>query len=105
MRHEPIKPARVMTATEFKAKCLEAMDRVSSGEWSQVVITKRGKDVAVLRAVGEDMPEVPWDPYSIFGCMAGSIEIDPNLDLTKPIYEQVFGTTVEQDLGLEDPGA
>jgi len=105
MKHEPIKPGRVMTATEFKAKCLEAMDRVNSGEWSQVVITKRGKDVAVLRAPGGDDAEAPWDPRSMFGCMKGSIIIVPGIDLTKPIYEQVFGTTAEADMGLEGPEA
>jgi prevent-host-death family protein len=101
MKHEPIKPARVMTATEFKAKCLEVMDRVNAGEWSQVVITKRGKDVAVLRAPGDALEEA-WDPRSMYGSMKGSFVIDPSIDLTKPIYEQVFGTTVEADMGLED---
>lgn len=101
MKHEPIKPARVMTATEFKAKCLEVMDRVNAGEWSQVIITKRGRDVAVLSAPG-GADEAPWDPKSMFGSMKGSLIIDPSIDLTKPIYEQVFGTTVEADMGLEE---
>ncbi len=37
----------VISATEFKAKCLEILDRVkATGE--QIQITKRGKVVAVL---------------------------------------------------------
>ena len=102
MKHEPIKPGRVMTATEFKAKCLDILDRVNAGEWSQVVITKRGKDVAMLVPPKQEAEE-PWDPNSMFGSMKGQLIIDPSIDLTKPIYEQVFGTTVEQDMGLDDP--
>lgn len=105
MKHEPIKSARVMTATDFKAKCLEVMDRVNAGEWSQVVITKRGKDVAVLSAPGRQDGEPAWDPESMFGAMKDSLFIGPDIDLTKPIYEQVFGTTVEADMGLEEPEA
>jgi prevent-host-death family protein len=37
-----------LSATEFKATCLEVMDRVARGEWERVAITKRGKVVAVL---------------------------------------------------------
>jgi prevent-host-death family protein len=61
-------------ATEFKAKCLELMDRVAERR-ATYVITKRGRPVAKL---------VPADPprkKTIFGCMAdqttfvGDIEI------------------------------
>ena len=41
---------KIVQAGEFKAKCLELMDRVAeSGE--PIVITKRGKPVAMLTAV------------------------------------------------------
>ena len=41
---------RIVQAGEFKAKCLQLMDRVAeSGE--PIVITKRGKPVAVLTPV------------------------------------------------------
>ncbi len=41
---------QTIKAGEFKAKCLELMDRVAeSGE--SIVITKRGKPVAMLTAV------------------------------------------------------
>ena len=40
--------ARVMKASEFKAKCLKLMDEVAeTGE--EIVITKRGRPVARLR--------------------------------------------------------
>ncbi|MEW6322275.1 MAG: type II toxin-antitoxin system Phd/YefM family antitoxin [Acidobacteriota bacterium] len=47
-----------MTATEFKAKCLAAIDRVRErGE--PIVITKRGRVVASLVPAG-DADERPW---------------------------------------------
>lgn len=64
-------------ATEFKAKCLELMDRVAERRES-FVITKRGKPVAKL---------VPADPpkrRDIFGCMASQTEFVG--DLEKPLW-------------------
>jgi len=44
-----------IAATEFKAKCLELLDRVHrTGE--ELVITKRGKPVARLVAERDDKP-------------------------------------------------
>ena len=70
--------ARV-AATEFKAKCLELMDRVAERR-ETYVITKRGKPVAKL---------VPADPprrKSIFGCMADQMEIVG--DIEKPLWTE-----------------
>lgn len=101
MTHDHVTGAVFITATEFKAKCLDLLDRVFAGEVKQVHITKRGKDVAMLVPPKQEA-EGPWDPSSMWGCMKGSLIIDPSIDLTKPIYEQVHGRTVEQDMGLED---
>jgi prevent-host-death family protein len=63
-------------ATEFKARCLELMDRVAEGR-ETYVITKRGKPVAKL---------VPADPpreNSVFGCMADRMEVVGNIE--KPL--------------------
>lgn len=60
-------------ATEFKARCLELMDRVAEGR-ETYVITKRGRPVARL---------VPTDPprsKSIFGCMTDQTEDVGELD-------------------------
>ena len=55
-------------ATEFKARCLELMDRVA--EWRETyVITKRGKPVAKL------VPADPPTKKSSFGCMADEMQI------------------------------
>ena len=37
-----------VSATEFKAKCLDLLDQVSARQISRLEITKRGKIVAVL---------------------------------------------------------
>jgi prevent-host-death family protein len=66
-----------VAATEFKARCLELMDRVAEGR-ETYVITKRGKPVAKL---------VPTDPprkRSVFGCMADQTLFVGDLD--RPLW-------------------
>jgi prevent-host-death family protein len=70
-----------VAATEFKAKCLELMDRVAEGR-ETYVITKRGKPVAKL--VRADPPR----KKSVFGCMAGEMEIVGDLDKPRWTEEQ-----------------
>jgi prevent-host-death family protein len=61
-------------ATEFKARCLELMDRVAEGR-ETYVITKHGKPVAKL------VPADPPEPDSIFGSMAELTEFVGALDI------------------------
>ena len=59
--------ARTVTASEFKARCLQLMDEVNdSGE--EIVITKRGRPVSRL---------VPYRerPATLFGLFAGEMKI------------------------------
>lgn len=58
---------REIPAGEFKAKCLELMDRVQR-EGIEIVITKRGKPVAKL--VPAEIPK-----NSPFGYMKGTFRI------------------------------
>jgi prevent-host-death family protein len=67
-------------ATEFKAKCLELMDRVAEGR-ETYVITKHGKPVARL------LPPEPRKDKSIFGCMADRTTFVPDDD-TPPWSEE-----------------
>lgn len=57
-----------VAATEFKARCLELMDRVAERR-ETLVITKRGRPVAKL--VPADAPR----KKSILGCLRGSARI------------------------------
>jgi len=68
-----------VAATEFKARCLEFMDRVAEGH-ETYVITKRGRPVAKL--VRADPPE----GQSPFGCMADEMEIVG--DLQPPLWTE-----------------
>lgn len=56
-------------AGEFKAKCLQLMDRVARTR-EPIVITKRGRPVAKLVPPDDPQPHRP-----LFGYMAGSGEI------------------------------
>ena len=40
--------SKTVSASEFKAKCLNILDRVRTREFDRVVVTKRGVPVAVL---------------------------------------------------------
>ncbi len=77
-----------IAATEFKAKCLKLMDRVSKTHES-IVITKRGKPIAKLTLIEEE-PEQP-----LFGCMAGTITITG--DIVAPIEQEWSVMTGDED--------
>jgi prevent-host-death family protein len=62
---------RTLPAGEFKAKCLQIMDRVAE-TGDAVVITKRGRPVARLVPI-----EAP--PKTLAGFLAGKIEIDGDI--------------------------
>lgn len=59
--------SKMVGATEFKAKCLNLIDQMRTDDES-IVITKRGKPVAVLSPVRE-----PSRHKSIIGAMKGSV--------------------------------
>lgn len=70
---------RIVAATEFKAKCLELMDRVAERR-ETYVITKHGRAVAKL--VPPDRPR----RRSVLGCMADEMTIVG--DLEKPAWSE-----------------
>jgi prevent-host-death family protein len=81
-----------ITATEFKAKCLNILDRLASHELKRVTITKRGQPVAVLTP-----PERQADAVrDIYGFMRGSVIIADDVDLTEPVLDEPF----DAELGI-----
>ena len=81
-----------MSVTEFKAKCLQWIEKLSRHEIDSIELTKRGKPVATVTATEQPKPRTVEDVMGEFKAfqarMAGSIKIlDPDLDLTKPIFE------------------
>lgn len=67
-----------VSATEFKAKCLEFLDRVKQTR-EEIVITKHGNPMAVL---------VPYPAAGekLFGHLGGSVEI--HADIVGPTGER-----------------
>ena len=58
---------RVLTASEFRARCLKLMDEVAAGA-GDIVITKKGRPVARLTRVKEPRQD-------LFGCEKGRVRI------------------------------
>ena len=66
---------QTIKASEFKAKCLALMDQVKDTE-DEIVITKNGKPVSILKAYKEL-------PKTLFGLHKGKIKSHD--DLIEPI--------------------
>lgn len=80
---------KTITATEFKAKCLDIFDQLADRTLSKVTITKRGKPVGVLVAPDDPSQSALDD---LFGCMRGSVIIPEGFDLTAPVLDEPFTT-------------
>jgi antitoxin (DNA-binding transcriptional repressor) of toxin-antitoxin stability system len=89
MKHDRIEQGvegeLVITATEFKAKCLDILDRLNSGELRRVTVTKRGKRMGEMTAASAAPRSYERAP--IFGRMKGTFSLPPDLDLTQPIFD------------------
>jgi prevent-host-death family protein len=64
------KNARVISASEFKAKCLKILDELES---PGVLILKRGKPIARV------VPASDQTPLSLVGSLKGKIKIKGNI--------------------------
>jgi prevent-host-death family protein len=78
-------------AGEFKAKCLQLMDKVARSR-EPIVITKRGRPVAKLVPADAPQPRAP-----LFGYMAGTAEIRGDI-VDAPHLEWSVLTADEDDL-------
>jgi prevent-host-death family protein len=78
--------SRTVNATEFKAKCLDILDRISRRELKRVIITKRGVAVAVLVPPAAEAAQVK----RLHGFLQGSVVVPPEIDLTAPVAEEAF---------------
>jgi len=76
---------RIVSATEFKAKCLEIMNALASGRLRKVTVTKRGKPAVVVSPAPKS--KTPKREPFAHGFMKGSVIIPEGLDLTEPIFE------------------
>jgi prevent-host-death family protein len=62
----------VLSASEFKAKCLACLSEIEqSGE--PVIITRRGRPVAMLGPVKQSVPKSPRNSWARKGQVVGDI--------------------------------
>jgi len=73
-----------IAASEFKAKCLGLMDRLAARKLNRIVVTKRGRPVAVLTP-----PPTPDEvAEGLFGCLKGRMVAPPDFDFTAPVLDE-----------------
>ena len=75
-----------ISVTDFKAKCLELIDKLSRHEIEEIELTKHGKPIAVIRPLATAIAQAE----AIHGSMRGSTRIPVDLDLTAPIFDGVI---------------
>jgi hypothetical protein len=81
---------QTISASEFKAKCLNILDRLASHELDRVVITKRGQPVGIL------LPPEAVRVTDLYGSMRGSVIVAEGFDLTEPVLDEPF----DAELGI-----
>lgn len=69
--------------TEFKSRCLSLVEDVASGRRSRLVLTRRGKAVAMI-VPAKPKKKSPFDPW---GALKGTVTIPDGVDLTEPLDE------------------
>ena len=86
-------PTQTISASKFKAKCLDILDRLANRTLERVVIAKRGRVVATPAPPPDDAAGV----HQVHGFMRGSVAIPPGFDLTAPIADELSGLAMFQD--------
>jgi prevent-host-death family protein len=73
-----------IAASAFKAKCLALMDRLAARKLNRIVVTKRGRPVAVLTPppTREEIAE------GLFGCLKGRMVAPADFDFTAPVLDE-----------------
>ena len=75
---------QTLTATEFKAKCLDIFDRLAAHTLTRVTVTKRGKAVAVLTPPAVSEAEA----RQLYGFMEGTVIAPQGFDYTAPVLDE-----------------
>jgi antitoxin (DNA-binding transcriptional repressor) of toxin-antitoxin stability system len=80
-----------ISASAFKARCLEIFKALEARKLTRVTVTRRGRPVAELQA-----PPAAAERPSIWGRHPGSVAVAPGVDLTEPVLDQ----PLEAELGI-----
>ena len=75
-----------INATEFKAKCLDLMRRIETGELKAITVTKRGRPQAVIRPIADAKPAFDWDSWER-EMEATPLDLDPRIDWSRPVLD------------------
>lgn len=78
--------SETVSATEFKAKCLDFLDRVSARQINRLDITKRGRLVTVLIPLASQREAVE----QLHGFLRGSVIVPEGVDLTAPVLDEAL---------------
>ena len=77
----------IVSATEFKATCLELLDKLATHEITRLTVTKRGKPVAILTPP-EPEPALDQTPFdALYGAGRGLITWPEGYDLTQSPFD------------------
>lgn len=74
-----------LNVTQFKARSLSLLEDIAKGRLVKIVVTKRGKPLAVVSPSPREGNSVFAKAY---GSMRGTGSIAPGVDLTKPILPE-----------------
>ena len=75
---------------EFKAKLPDILDRLGKHGFERLIVTKRGKAVAVLTPPEADAAAV----QTIHGFMRNSVVIPEGIDLAAPVSHEPIGPSI-----------
>lgn len=78
---------QTISASDFKARCLEILDRLADRTLERVTITRGGQVVGVLLPPDDDADAV----RRLHGFPRGSVLVPPGVDLTEPVAGEPFG--------------
>jgi prevent-host-death family protein len=81
-----------ISASEFKAKCLDILSQLGARKVTRVTITKHGRPVAILTP-----PDTAEEAVrGLHGFMKGSVVGLDDIDLTEPILNEPFSTEADK---------
>ena len=96
-----------VTATAFKATCLDLLDQLAAHKITRLTVTKRGKPVAVL-IPPDEAPKPELSPFDeLYGSGKGLIDWPEGFDVMQSPFEGVLihaeqGWLLSQD--ADEPG-
>ena len=79
-----------VSASVFKARCLELLKALEARKLMRVTVTRRGRPVAEL------VPPRTAAQVSLWGAHPGSVIVAPGVDLTEPVLDE----PLDAELGI-----